>query len=113
MIDIADTLLTSGTSATFGGVDGSYIFTSVGPGNYIVREILPANYFQTAPPAPGYNTLTASSGTDVSTLDFGDFKTGSISGRTFVDRNGNGSSDGGTDPSLGGVFIDLYRDANS
>lgn len=112
MIDSGDVLLNSTTTANIGGVDGRYSFTGIGPGSYIIREILPANFFQTAPSAPGYNTLTANSGSNVGGLDFGDFKNGSISGRTFVDRNGNGNSDGGTDPSLGGVFVDLYRDAN-
>src|SRR5262249_35488204 len=51
--------------------------------------------------------------TNVPNQDFGNFQLITISGRKFDDLDGNGSDNGGTDPGLGGVTIQLNKDANN
>ncbi|MFP6614200.1 MAG: SdrD B-like domain-containing protein, partial [Pirellulales bacterium] len=59
-------------SATTDG-SGSYSFTDVGPGQYLVAEVQQNGYVQTFPASPGTHTVTATSGQDVTSQDFGNF----------------------------------------
>jgi len=72
---------------------GDYQFTGVVPGAYKVQEVDPDDY----------NSTTASlvdvsvPGDGAATANFGDQKTGSISGVVFADSDGDGSHDAGED----------------
>lgn len=68
-----DTLKATTTTANVAAVDGKYSFTNIGPGKYIVREVVPAGYLQTAPTSPGTYAVTAASGVNVTNRDFGNF----------------------------------------
>ncbi len=51
--------------------DGNYYFTDLLPGEYIVRQVLPEDYFQTAPEGDGTYDVTLVGDETVSGLDFG------------------------------------------
>jgi protocatechuate 3,4-dioxygenase beta subunit len=88
--------------------NGNYNFSNLGPGTYRVREQLQTGWIQTtANPAD----VTAVSGTNVSTVDFGNFELITIGGMKFEDINGNGVKDAG-DNGLPGWTIELDKDAN-
>jgi len=56
------------TRQAVSGADGSFRFDNVPPGNYVVSEILPPNFFQTfpgTPAAPQTYTVTVQSGQNV------------------------------------------------
>ena len=90
---------------------GSFSFTGLTPGTYVVSEVVPAGFTQTAPPAPGTFTVTlTTTGQAVANLLFGNraiqagTNTASISGRKILDLNGNGIVDGNDRPFQGIVF---------
>ncbi len=98
--------LDAGETNTATAADGSYSFTNLGPGTYVVREVNQAGWTQTtSSPAP----ITPTSGDDVANVDFGNFHNIAISGRKFEDENGDG--DGTGDSGLGGWTI--FLDANN
>ncbi len=113
-----DTLAATTTTANVSGQDGRYSFDNKVPGRYIVREVLPAGYQQTAPAAVNpategiYAINGSGSGGNFTAKDFGNFQLITISGRKFDDLNGNGSDEGGSDPGLNGFTIQLYNDVN-
>jgi uncharacterized protein (DUF2141 family) len=91
------------------GADGSYTFTEVPLGSYILFETVPQGFAQTAPPpAPGTISvnLTVSQRTSENNL-FGNRAVGAaVSGTKFNDVNGNGARD--TDEAgIAGVTIRL------
>ncbi|MDI6767715.1 MAG: SdrD B-like domain-containing protein [Bacteroidota bacterium] len=73
---------------TIGG--GTYTFTGIGPGNYIVSEDLKTGWSQSFPSPGGKYYISARSGQNITELNFGNFQFGSISGMKFHDINGNG-----------------------
>jgi len=87
---------------------GNFLFTEVGPGSYVLSEVVPAGFTQTAPPGGTISVTLASGGTSI-TNAFGNFRgvlTGTISGSKFNDANGNGTLDSG-ETGLTGVTITL------
>jgi uncharacterized repeat protein (TIGR01451 family) len=74
---------------------GAYIFTGLATGNYVVRQILPAGYFETESPG----SVPVTNGQTTPNADFGDQPIGisntTISGTKFNDLNLNGVRDGG------------------
>ncbi|MCA9225656.1 MAG: hypothetical protein KDA47_08585, partial [Planctomycetales bacterium] len=89
---------------------GNYSLTGLGPGNYQIREVQQSGWTQsTANPAP----IAAASGTNVANIDFGNFQSGTISGRKFNDMNGDASGAG--DPGLMNwtIFTDADNDGVS
>ncbi len=83
--------------------DGTYMFSNLSVGNYIVGEVQ-QGWKQTAPSTGIYNVTITSAGEDVTGKDFGNFpppplppppKLGSISGFKINDINGNGKWDAG------------------
>jgi uncharacterized repeat protein (TIGR01451 family) len=105
-------ILDNGESSQITGVSGVYSFTNLGPGNYRVREVIPAGSVRTtANPVD----IAASSGFNVDGainpgLNFGNFQLITISGKVFEDFNNNGLIDPG-EPGLAGrtVFIDANQ----
>jgi hypothetical protein len=95
-------------ASTITGADGSYAFNDLLPGQYVVREVVPAGYQRTTP-IDSYSPVITP-GAVASNLDFANaLIRGSISGRKFLDETGNGlTSD---DSPLPGVVV--YIDANN
>jgi len=50
--------------------DGTWEFANLPPGDYIIREVVPAGYYQTAPPE-GFFAVTLGPGQEISGLEFG------------------------------------------
>jgi hypothetical protein len=75
------------------GTGGTYSFANVGPGTYTVREVLQSGWVQTS--TPTNFTVAATSGQNVGSLLFGDFKLVTYSGTVYNDLNGNGVMDPG------------------
>src|ERR1700722_12046045 len=87
---------------------GNYTFTDLGPGTYIVREVVPAGSSQTTANPPD---IVASSGSDISGVLFGNFQLVSISGSKFNDLNDDGIREAG-EPGLPGITIFLDTNNN-
>ncbi|QOV89027.1 SdrD B-like domain-containing protein [Humisphaera borealis] len=85
--------------------NGTYVFTNVAPGSYVVREQVPAGWVQTTT-NPGAVTVA---GNVVSGGNFGNFQLGCLIGIKFQDTNGNGIRDS-ADPAL--ARFTIYIDAN-
>jgi hypothetical protein len=102
--------VTFGDPVAFTDVNGNYTFANLGPGNYTVREVTVAGWTQTTSnPGP----IALQSGTPVPNVDFGNFQNISISGYKYEDLDGDGTSDGNTDPGVAGFNIELIRDVNN
>lgn len=90
------------------GADGSFLFSNVALGRYLLFELVPTGFEQTAPAAPGSFTviLSAAQRDSVDNL-FGNRAVGAaVSGTKFNDVNGNGARD--TDETgIAGVTIRL------
>jgi hypothetical protein len=99
--------LDPGEQSTVTTSDGSYVFASLDPGNYLVREVQQAGFIQTTPnPDP----IMAFSGSNVLGVDFGNRSgLGSISGTKFSDENQNGLLDPGEQELQG---FRVYSDEN-
>ena len=86
---------------------GNFSFTGLAPGSYRVREVTPAGTVQTtANPAD----ILATSGVNVSGVNFGNFQLISISGEKFLDANSNGVLDA-NEHGVAGVTILLENAA--
>ena len=90
-------------------VAGSYAFNDVAPGNYIVRQVTPANHIQTFPESQQPHFVDLYPGINVTGMDFGNFDSYEISGVKWSDINGDGARDP-NEPGIAGVTI--YIDAN-
>jgi hypothetical protein len=91
---------------------GAYLFTSIAPGSYLVRQVIPAGWVQTSPASSGANTTTVVAGSRTINVLFGSaVALGSASGILFNDANGNGRRDTG-EAALSGwtIFIDADND---
>ncbi|TAK56769.1 MAG: T9SS type A sorting domain-containing protein, partial [Bacteroidetes bacterium] len=87
---------------------GNYSFTNVAPGTYKVREVIQSGWIRTS---SNPSDIAATSGNNVSNVDFGNFKLVTISGMKFNDVNGNGVKDAG-DNGLANwtIFFDTDND---
>lgn len=111
MIKLYQGTSTSGTlvASTTTAADGSYSFGNLGPGTYFVQEVVQSGWTQTGGNA-GY-TIMATSGFNCTGNNFDNFQNGTIRGAKYLDLTGNGLT--ADDTALGGVTIQLYRDANN
>jgi uncharacterized repeat protein (TIGR01451 family) len=98
--------LDNGEPFTVTDPQGSYILTNIGPFP-IVREI-PLGGWQQTTPLP---TIVASSGTNQTGIDFGNFAPFAISGTVYIDQNGNGVRDAG-EPGQGGWMVVRMNTSN-
>ena len=100
--DVTVSLINSQTHTTLTGIDGSYVFTDVVPGPYLVRELDPQGFASTNVNAVQVSVPAGGS----ATANFGDQIAGAISGMVFNDLDGNGIYDM-NEPGVGGVLIIL------
>ncbi len=89
---------------------GAFTFTGLAAGTYVLSEVVPAGFVQTAPPAPGTISVTLTAGQNATGFLFGNHQaapvgTGSISGLKILDLNVNGVFDGIDRPLEGIVFV--------
>ncbi len=90
---------------------GAYTFTTITPGTYLVKPVVPTNDLITAPASGTYSeTLTA--GQTVSGLDFGAFLTVAFSGTVYNDVTGDGTPNG-NDTGLSGWTVSLLDGSNA
>ena len=102
LLDSSSNLIATTTSAA----DGTYSFANLGYGVYTVEEVPQSGWYQTEPGSPYTYTVTATSGTNLSGLDFGNFQLVDVTGNVYNDLNGNGNLDPG-DPGLQGWTVNL------
>ena len=106
-IDLFNSVSATLVATTTSNSSGQYTFTNVTSGVYTIEEIVQSGWFITEPTnPPGTYTLTATSGGDVTGLDFGNFKLITVSGDIYNDLNGNGLRGAG-EPGLAGWTVDL------
>ncbi|WP_287155603.1 SdrD B-like domain-containing protein, partial [Candidatus Solincola tengchongensis] len=91
---------------TVTGEDGSYLFGSLLPGNYTVKEVLPAGWFPTNPSDGSHDNFNLVYGQPIEDLDFHNCRYGSIEGVKFLDLDRDGIMDEGEE-GLDGVTIKL------
>jgi hypothetical protein len=97
-------------------VNGSYSFSGLAAGDYIVRQLLPSGDKQTAPSGGLGQHITVVNGSNVTGANFGDSVSvtnpvgQSISGEIYNDANSNSKLDSG-ETGLGGVVV--YLDLNN
>ena len=107
LTDAAGVVRTTTTDAS-----GAFSFTNVAAGAYVVSEVVPNGFTQTAPAAPGTFAINVTTGQTVGNLLFGNrassvpTETGSITGRKILDLNANGQFDG-LDRGFEGIVIEL------
>ncbi len=97
------------TTSTTSDASGNFSFTGLAAGPYVLSEVVPAGFVQTAPPPPGTFVVTLAPGQNATGFLFGNHAAavaGSISGTKFNDVNGNGVRDAG-EAGLAGVTIQL------
>ena len=100
--------------------NGAYAFSNLFSGDYIVCEVLKANWFQSAPTsAPSGETLVTNcpgttkgyaftmGGTNRTSNDFGNYQQGTVSGTKFKDKDDDGVKDAG-ETGLSGWKIHVY-----
>jgi hypothetical protein len=108
---LTDTLVSSTVSATVNGQAGGYSLATQA-GTFFVVAVPSGTNVQTFPttPATYYTFSPAQSGLQFPGTDFGIFQQAQVTGRVFLDQNGDGADNGGTDPGVNGVIMDLFRD---
>jgi hypothetical protein len=95
--------------------NGAFSFTGLAAGTYVLSEIVPAGFTQTAPPAPGTISVTVTAGQNATGFLFGNQVTqgsgnGLVSGTKYLDLDANGVLGGLDRPQAGIVFV--LTDAN-
>ena len=106
-IDLYDSTGTTLIASVNTAADGSYSFTNITPGDYLVVETDLAGYVSTT---PNNVTATVTAGGSA-TVNFGDYQLSnsalsSINGTVFDDANANGLQDAG-EADLSGVTVEL------
>jgi protocatechuate 3,4-dioxygenase beta subunit len=94
--------------------NGNYTIPGVGPGSYTLAEVLQSGWTITQPTNPSFYSVTTSSGVNAVGRIFGNVQpTENLSGLVYNDINGDGSSDGGTDPPLAGRTVDVLNSSHN
>ena len=105
-----DAVRDAGEMSTTTDSAGRYTF-SVSPGTHVVRQVVPAGWYQTVPANNAGRTTTVTSGQTVSLFSFGSARYASISGNVFNDANGNAIKDTGESGlSAWTIYIDADND---
>jgi serine-aspartate repeat-containing protein C/D/E len=103
------------TLLTTTDASGAFSFTGLAAGVYVLSEVVPAGFTQTAPPAPGTISVTLTAGQNATGYLFGNQATqgsgtGLVSGTKYLDLDANGVVNGLDRPLPGIVFV--LTDAN-
>jgi uncharacterized delta-60 repeat protein len=103
----------SGEPVATTNLSGTYTFSNLTPGTYVVRqELISSGWYQTEPAGGAARAVVVASGQAVTGQDFGQaiVQTATISGTVFADTNGDGKQETG-EPGLAGVtvFVDSNR----
>jgi LPXTG-site transpeptidase (sortase) family protein len=112
-VDLFDSTGTTLIATTTSTSSGSYSFSNLPPGNYLVVETDPAGYVSTTP-----NSVPATiSAGGSATVNFGEYQLpastlSGIIGMVFNDANGNGVQDSG-EAALSGVTIQLKNNVGA
>ncbi|MDH4139116.1 MAG: hypothetical protein OEV43_00925 [Coriobacteriia bacterium] len=95
--------------------DGYYSFVDLGPGGYVITEVLQAGWTQSLPGAPDYEyEVTLESGEfPEEDFNFGNWTTASVHGYKFHDLNADGVWDDGDEPGLEDWIIELSTPAGA
>lgn len=114
VFSVGDTLVATTVTATVNGNLGSYQFTGLTPGAYVVRvdgadPDLPGTNWTGDPDAAldGQHGLTVSAGQDVVFADFGVRPPNVLGDRVWNDEDGDGVQDA-TEVGIAGVVVALY-----
>lgn len=102
LLDSQGHLITTQVTHTINGVDGSYDFAGLAPGQYNVEELVQLGWTATTPAEVAVDTTSGS----VSGVSFGDFQLMTFSGTIYNDLTGSGSVQPG-DPGLAGWTVEL------
>ncbi|MGQ9703621.1 MAG: SdrD B-like domain-containing protein [Actinomycetota bacterium] len=97
---------------TITGEDGSYSFSGLLPGDYTVREVLPAGWFPVNPGDGSHDNFKLVYGQPIEDLDFHNCRYGNIEGVKFLDLDLDGFMDEGEE-GLDGVTIVLNGGAHT
>ncbi len=108
LLDSSGNILETVTSAA----DGSYSFANLAPGVYTIEEVVQSGWYQTEPTQPFFYSVTATSGSSQSGLNFGNFQLVNVTGEVYNDLNGNGNLDPG-EPGLQGWTVNLLNQAGN
>jgi hypothetical protein len=117
-VTIRVTDATGAVRTTTTDASGAFSFSGLAAGTYVVSEVVPGGFTQTAPAAPGTFTVTLTTGQSVTNLLFGNravsapTDTGSISGRKILDLNANGIFDG-IDRGFEGIVLELRNQSGT
>jgi uncharacterized surface anchored protein len=117
-VTIRVTDATGAVRTTTTDASGAFSFSGLAAGTYVVSEVVPGGFTQTAPAAPGTFTVTLTTGQSVTNLLFGNravsapTDTGSISGRKILDLNANGIFDG-IDRGFEGIVFELRNQSGT
>ena len=108
-LDAWELILATAEPSDLTAADGVYAIGRLRPGAHVVREVPQAGWFQTAPAAGFHNVITRA-GLINANVDFGNALPGSVSGRKWHDRDGDGVIDAGEVGLAGWV---IYRDLDN
>lgn len=89
---------------------GVYTLPNLDPRTYVIRQVTPAGYNQTAPAGNQGHIISVQPGQAITGLNFGNvLREGQINGKIWVDTNDNGLIDAG-EPGAAGVIVWVDRD---
>lgn len=106
-----DAVFDSGEPSAVTNALGQYTFT-VAPGSYTVRQVLPANWYQTVPSNNGGRSITVVAGAVETLFAFGSTQFATITGTVFHDVNANAALNTG-EPGIGGRTVWIDTNNNS
>jgi hypothetical protein len=89
---------------------GRFRFENLPAGTYVLRQILPGGFMETAPVGGSHTVVFAGAGEVVGGRDFGRAQAASVSGRVLQDSNRNSTIDASDEPLAG---ITVYLDSNN
>jgi protocatechuate 3,4-dioxygenase beta subunit/methionine-rich copper-binding protein CopC len=94
-------------ATTTSDASGNYKFQDVANGTFIVAQVVQSGWIQTQPAMPpSFWTITTTSGTNSTAVNFGNSQPGSFTGTAYNDLNGDGTRQPG-EPALANWTVDL------
>jgi len=109
-----DGVFDEGEQSTVTDAQGRYSFVGLAAGSYVVTQVVPEAWLVTTPglgAVVGSYSVNLAEGSVVTGADFGNFKTATLSGVKFHDRDADGNREAGEEV-LSGWTIFLDRDAD-